>query len=89
MASEVWVILLFKPCFTLALYYASFKHTVHPSGFENKRFPLNTCFLSGLFQTGKVQTKAETIEPNIRQQGSSSKHLFLELPGCVGLLKEI
>ena len=33
-----------------------------PSDFENKCFLLNACLLSGLFQTSKVQTKAETVE---------------------------
>ena len=40
----------------------AFKRTVDPSDFENKRFPLNACILSRLFQKGKVETKAETIE---------------------------
>ena len=70
-----------------------FESTLLSSGvnhidFENKRFPLNACLLSRLFQTGKVQTKAETMGGNMRWQGSSSKHLFLELPGCTFHLKE-
>ena len=62
--------------------YTSFKQTVHPNDFENKSFMLNTCLLSGRFQTDKKQTKAETIEQDVRWQGLSSKHLFLELLGA-------
>ena len=56
--------------------------------FKIKCFPLNACILSRLFQTGKVQTKVETTEQNVRWQESSSKHLFLELLGCTFRLKE-
>ena len=49
--------------------YISFKRVVHPRDFENKRFVRNACLLSRLFQTGKVQTKAETIERNVRWEG--------------------
>ena len=50
-----------------------------PSDFENKCFVLSACLLSRLFQTGKVQTRAEAVERNVRRQGSSSKCLFPEL----------
>ena len=60
------------------LVYTSFKRTVHLSDFENMCFPLNACLLSRLFQTGKVQTKAETMERSMRWQGSISKHLIPE-----------
>ena len=49
---------------------------------------INPYHLNRLFQTGKVQTKAEIIERNIWWQGSSSKRLFLELPGCTVRLNE-
>ena len=59
---------------------------MHPSAFENKCFLLNACLLSRLFQTRKVQTKAETIERNMmesaKQQAFSLRitgvHSFLE-----------
>ena len=31
---------------------------MHPSDFENRRFPLNACLLNRLLQTGEVQAKA-------------------------------
>ena len=68
--------------------YTSFKQTVNPSDFGNKRFLLNACLLSRLFQTGKVQTKGETIERNMRWQRSSSKRLSLKLQKCTVRLKE-
>ena len=52
-------------------------------------FRLNACLLSKIFQIGKVQTKAETIERYMRCQGSSSKRLCLELLGCTVRLKEV
>ena len=61
--------------------YTSFKQTVHPNNFEIKGFLLNICLFSGLFQTGKVQTKGGTIEQNVKWQESNSKHLFVELLG--------
>ena len=63
-------------------FYTSFKRAVHPIDFEIQHFPLEACHLSRLFQTGKGQTKAETIKQNMIWQWSSSNRLFLELPGC-------
>ena len=59
-----------------------FQANCAPSDFENKRLPLNACLLGGLFLTGKVQTKSETIEWHMRWQGSSSKRLFLNCQGA-------
>ena len=53
-------------CFFRDYHQTSLKQAVHPSDFENKRFPLNAWLLSGLFQTGKVQTKTDTTERNVR-----------------------
>ena len=63
------------------------KPTVHLSEFENKCFPLNANLLGRLFQTGKIQTKTETMEQNMRWQGSSSKRLFLRIAGVYSLLE--
>ena len=65
-----------------------FEPSCAPQNFENKRFPLNACLLSRLLQIGKVQTKAETVEQNVRLQGSSTTRLCSELPGCTVRLKE-
>ena len=51
----------------------SSKRTMHSNDFENKSFQLNACLLGRIFQTRKVQTKAETIEGTMRWQESSSK----------------
>ena len=47
---------------TISSLYASFKETVHPSDFENKRVTVNICLHSRLFQTGKKRAKAGTME---------------------------
>ena len=52
---------------------------MHPSDFENKCFLLNICLLSGLFQTGRVQTKAETVEQNMRYQESKQQEFILRI----------
>ena len=73
----------------LTVDYTSSKRTVHPSDFENKHFPLNLCFVSRHFQTGKAQTKTETIVEDTGWKGSSNKRLSLELLGCTVRLKEV
>ena len=50
---------------------------------------INACLLSGLYQTGKVETKTETVDRNMIMQGSSSKRLLFELPGCTVHVKEV
>ena len=60
---------------------------MHLSDSENIHFLLSSCLLSSRrFQISKVQTKAETIERNVKQR-SSSKRLFLELPLCTAGLE--
>ena len=58
-------------------FYTSYKQTVHPSDLKNIRFLVSTCLLIRLFQTSKVQTKAETMESNMSWQESGSKHLHV------------
>ena len=61
----------FSNLFCRDFYTFFFKQTVHCSNFEK-----STSLLIRLFQTAKVQTKAETIEWNMKWQESNSKGVF-------------
>ena len=47
----------------------------------NAFFPLNACLLIGHFQTGKIQTKAETMEQNMKWQGAKQQAFISRTAG--------
>ena len=62
---------------------------MNPSNLENERFPLKAYLLSRRFETGNVETKAETIERHMRghlraMQQALIENNLLEFLSCMG-----